>query len=166
MPVEPKQKGKKDVNNAYKQAIIDRMKAKANYVPPAAKPTDKAPKSANGSGTSISVVLVEERIKSIATKRMQDELYLAKAREELIEKRLVEKQAAYLLVSLRQRILALPNTYARRFLGLADAKQSAALLRELALGLLNEIRSLPEKVVDPNWLRTLEEEEAKDADTR
>jgi hypothetical protein len=137
------------LNRRYKEAILKRME------------------QGGDAGGSVNVQLVAARVKAVNTKRMQDELYLAKAREELIEKRLVEKQAAYLLVSLRQRILALPSTYARRFLGLDDAKQSAALLRELALGLLNEIKSLPEKVVDPNWLRTLEEEEAKDnADTR
>jgi hypothetical protein len=94
----------------------------------------------------------------VAAKRKMDELLLAKAREELIIKTLVEKQAAYLLVSLRQRILSLPSTYARRFVGLADAKQASSLLREMALAILNDIKDLPEQVTDPNWLDELIEE--------
>jgi hypothetical protein len=75
---------------------------------------------------------------------------------ELIEKSLVEQQAAYLLVALRQRILSVPHTYARRILGLADAAQASKVLKEMALSLLNEIKDLPAKVTDPNWLDTLE----------
>jgi hypothetical protein len=99
-----------------------------------------------------------ERVKSIRVRRMQGELILAKARDDVILKSIVEKQAAYLLVSLRQKILTLPQAYARRCLGLTDVKQASKLLREMSISVLNEIKDLPKKVVDPNWLNELDED--------
>jgi hypothetical protein len=57
-------------------------------------------------------------------------MQLAERRGELIEKRLVEQQAAYLLVALRQRILAVPHAYARRILGLSDVDREGQSLSE------------------------------------
>ena len=42
--------------------------------------------------------------------------------------------------------------WCRRLLGLNDAAQVQRILREMAFSLLNEIKDLPEKVTDPNWL--------------
>jgi hypothetical protein len=102
-----------------------------------------------------------ERVKQVATRRKADELLLAKARDDVIEKRLVEKQAAYLLVALRQKILTIPQAYSRRILGLTDVNQASRLLKEMALSVLNEIKDLPQKVVDPRWLEDLDKEEAE-----
>ena len=55
-----------------------------------------------------------------------------RARCDLVTKDLVQKQAAYLLVALRQRILSLPQTYARRLLGITDQKEMAAKLKEMS----------------------------------
>ena len=55
------------------------------------------------------------------TKNLTAEMQLAERRGELIEKRLVEQQAAYLLVALRQAILNVPQTWCRRLIGLNDA---------------------------------------------
>ena len=68
---------------------------------------------------------------------------------------MVEKQAAYLLVALRQKILNLPQTYARRMVGLKDAAQASKMLREMAISVLNEIKDLPSKVVDRDWLEKM-----------
>jgi hypothetical protein len=76
----------------------------------------------------------------------------------VIEKRLVEKQAAFLLVSLRQQILNLPQTYARRILNLTDVNEASRILREMSIAVLNDIKNLPQQVTDPNWLETLEKE--------
>ena len=83
---------------------------------------------------------------------------LAVLRGELVSKALVERQAAYLLVALRQRILSIPQTYSRRLLGINDVKEMNAKLREMSLSMLEELRHLPERVIDPNWLQTLENE--------
>jgi hypothetical protein len=54
------------------------------------------------------------RNRQMSTKALTAEMTLAQQRGELIEKKLVEKQAAFLLIAIRQRILNLPTTYARR----------------------------------------------------
>ena len=85
----------------------------------------------------------------------------AAARGELIAKDLLEKQAAFLLVALRQKILNLLTTYARRMVGLADASAAKKMLQEMAISLLNELKDLPSKVTNPHWLRELEADEGK-----
>jgi hypothetical protein len=77
----------------------------------------------------------------------------------LIEKSLVEAQAAYLVIAMRQKILTLPQ-HARKFLGLTDGAQASKILRELAISILNEIKDLPTNVTDPNWLESLEDDDA------
>ena len=90
-------------------------------------------------------------------KRSQRRWCWHKKRDELIEKKLVERQAAYLLISLRQRILNVPQTYCRKMVGLKDARQASEVLREMAISVLNEIKDLPSKVVDRDWLEKVEE---------
>jgi hypothetical protein len=90
--------------------------------------------------------LTDERAQAVRANRLRSEMLLAKARGELITKDLVEKQAAYLLVALRQRILSLPQTYSRRLLGITDQTAMQAALREMSLSLLNELKDLPLKV--------------------
>jgi hypothetical protein len=80
------------------------------------------------------------------TKNLANQMALARQRGELIEKRLVERQAAFLLVAMRQKILNLPQAYARRMVGLKDASQAKEMLREMAISVLNEIRDLPKQV--------------------
>jgi hypothetical protein len=60
---------------------------------------------------------------------MQSELILAKARGELIPKALVQQQAAFLLVALRQKIMQLPATYARRILNVSDVEKARKIRR-------------------------------------
>ena len=86
------------------------------------------------------------------TKALTAEMVLAERRGELIEKRLVERQAAYLLVALRQAILNIPQTWCRRLMGLNDAAQTSRILREMAISILGEIKDLPAKVTNPDWL--------------
>ena len=49
---------------------------------------------------------------------------LAKARGELIQKDLVTRQASFLLLSMRQKLLNFPAAYARRILNLAECQPS------------------------------------------
>jgi hypothetical protein len=87
---------------------------------------------------------------------MQSELLLAKARDEVIEKNLVTKQAAVLLIALRQQILNLPQSFTRRFVGLTDVNQASTILREMSIGVLESIKDLPSKITNPHWLEELE----------
>jgi hypothetical protein len=105
--------------------------------------------------------LAKERVANTRVLRMRNEMLLARARNELITKDLVEKQAAYLFIAMRQKILNLPQTYSRRLVGLNE-REISEVLKGAAHSILNEIKDLPSKVTDPHWLESLEE---KDADS-
>jgi hypothetical protein len=79
-------------------------------------------------------------------------MLLAKGRGELVLKSLVEKQASYLLAVMEHTIKDLPLSFTERILNLDDVVQAHKILKELSIALLNELRDLPQKVVDPNWL--------------
>ena len=93
------------------------------------------------------------------------EMAAAGRRGELIEKSLVERQATYLFIAMRQRILHLPQTYARRLVGLND-REISAVLEEAAHSILNELKDLAGTATNPHWLESLEEkaEERKTSD--
>jgi hypothetical protein len=103
---------------------------------------------------------LEVRNVQMRAKAFMAETNAAARRDELIEKRLVEQQAAYLLVAMRQKILNIPQAWARRMLGLIDAAQASRVLKELAISLLNYLKDLPAKVTDPHWLEKVEEKDA------
>jgi hypothetical protein len=86
---------------------------------------------------------------------------LALRRGELIETELAARQATYLLVALSQNILAIPQTHSRRLLGINDAKEMNAKLKEMSLSMLEELSHLPEQITDPNWLRTLKRDDSE-----
>jgi hypothetical protein len=54
----------------------------------------------------------------------------------------------------------LGSTHAHRFIGLTDMNQIKAILREIRLNVLQEVKDLPE-IVHPNWLEELEKVEGK-----
>jgi hypothetical protein len=102
------------------------------------------------------------RNRQMSTKTLTAEMILAQRRGELIEKSLVTKQAAFLLLSLRQRILAVPDRLARQLVGINDVKKAKAILKDAMLALLTELADLPNKVTNPRWL---DEVAAEDADS-
>jgi hypothetical protein len=96
----------------------------------------------------------------MSTKALTAEMHLAERRGELIEKKLVEHQAAYLLVAMRQAALNIPQAYARRILNIAEPRKAKEILKEAMISLLNTIKDLPNAVSDPNWLATLEKDDS------
>ena len=104
---------------------------------------------------------LEIRNAQMRTKNHTAEMVLAERRGELIEKKLVEHQAAYLLVAMRQAALNIPQAYARRILNIAEPRQAKEILREAMTGLLNTIKDLPNAVTDPDWLAKVEENGGK-----
>ena len=96
---------------------------------------------------TLSEEYLEIRNQQMRTKNLTAEMQLAERRGELIQKTLVEKQAAFLLVSLFQRILQIPHTYARQLLGITDAKVMSDKLREMSVAILNDIKNLPQQVL-------------------
>jgi hypothetical protein len=95
------------------------------------------------------------------TKNLTAQMELAIRKGQLIEKRLVERQAAFLLVAMKQKILNQGPTYARRLTGLHDIRAVRKILDQAAISVLNELKDLPSKVTDPNWLDEVEADESK-----
>ena len=106
------------------------------------------------------------RNRQMNTKALTAEMVLAERRGELIEKRLVERQAAYLLVALRQAILNIPQTWCRRLMGINDAAQVSRILRGMAISILGEIKDLPAKVTNPDWLDEIVEQNTPKAKSK
>jgi hypothetical protein len=75
---------------------------------------------------------LEIRNRQMRAKAFLAEISAAVRRNELIEKSLVERQAAYLLIAMRQKILNLPTTYARRLVGLNDIRAVSEILKGAA----------------------------------
>ena len=86
----------------------------------------------------------------------REAMAIAERRGELITKRLVQQQAAYLMITFRQRMMSLGTGWARRFVGLQDVHEAKKLLDEMARETLTELADLPQKVTDPNWLEAVE----------
>jgi predicted thioredoxin/glutaredoxin len=86
------------------------------------------------------------------------QMKLAQERGQLISKRLVEAQSAWLLIAMRQKILGMPQTYARRLVGLKDVSEVQKVLKGAAISILNEIKDLASAVTAPNWLASLEKD--------
>ena len=86
-------------------------------------------------------------------------MLLAERRGQLIEKRLVERQAAFFLLSLRQRVLAVPDRLARQLVNIDEANKVRGILKETMLALLTELADLPSKVTNPRWLDEVAAEE-------
>ena len=99
------------------------------------------------------------RNRQMSHKAAEAELNLAIRRRDSISKELVTRQAAYLMVSLRQRLLNLP-VHAHKLVGL-DADGMRKALREIAISTLNEIKDLPSAVSNPNWFKELEKDEGE-----
>jgi hypothetical protein len=85
---------------------------------------------------------------------------LAVRRGQLIDKDLAHKQAQYLLINMRQKMLTAPDACGK-VLNLSDPYQAKAILKEMMVATLHEIRNLPQAVSDQNWLETLEADEGK-----
>ena len=71
---------------------------------------------------------------------------------------MVLRQTEFLIVALRQRLLAIPQTYSRRLLGISEFEVMSKLLKEMAISTLKEIENLP-RVVEEGWVDRGETEE-------
>jgi hypothetical protein len=98
------------------------------------------------------VSLRREQTAHEKTKRMRLEMQLAVERGELIRKDLVEKQAGFLLVAMRQRAMSAPSAWSRRLLGINDARVMTERLRDMMASVLEDLSNLPEKVTKPDWV--------------
>ena len=84
---------------------------------------------------------------------------LAKARDEVILKPLVEAQATFVAVTLRQMILAFLSR--RQEDGRTSRREAAKrILDKIAHDLCKELVSFPAKIVDPDWLEKTSREKS------
>ena len=63
---------------------------------------------------------VEEKKRQVVARRMETEIRNLRSKRELIPKTLVQKQAAFLVLSLRARLLAIPAQHADELLGISN----------------------------------------------
>ena len=88
-------------------------------------------------------------------------MLLAKSRNELIEKKLVTLQAAYLLTAFRARLLAEPSSLARRLVDggfVAEERRSEVqeMIKHDLYGMLRDLANLPSQIADPNWVQKID----------
>jgi hypothetical protein len=95
-------------------------------------------------------------------------MLLAKSRNQLIEKKLVMLQAAYLLTGMRQRVLSFPHALPRRLVG-KNEHEIGQILREECHALLRDLATWPERMTDPDWIEKIDPDlrgQVGDADDR
>ena len=98
-----------------------------------------------------------KRNEALRLRNLRETMLIAKSRHELIPKELVEKQAAFLVVALRQSIMQIPQTHARRILNLTDYSKAKETLSGMMIGLLGDLQDIPAKMIDPAFLKKLVE---------
>ena len=96
--------------------------------------------------------LRREKTNHERVRRLEREMEIAVRRGELIEKAVVERQAGFLLVAMRQRAMSAPSAWSRRLLGINDARVMTERLRDMMASVLEDLSNLPERVTNPNWV--------------
>jgi hypothetical protein len=103
---------------------------------------------------------VEAKKLQVVARRRETEIRNAQRKRELIPRTLVVRQASFLVISLRQRLLALSAQHARELLNISDEREIARCLDAIVRNALSEIAELPLKVSDERWMQRLDELEA------
>ena len=119
------------------------------------------PKGKTGEITRQRVSELSEAYLEVRNAKLRSQAFLveAQAKEkagELISRQLVQRQAQYIFVCLRQAVLNFPTRYARHVLGITDEHQAKAVLTKAAHEFLTELANFSEKAIDSNWLQSLE----------
>lgn len=102
----------------------------------------------------------EARAENEKLRVRERELRIARAKKELIPREHCIRQATFLVIALRQRLLAIPAQHARELLNIADEREMARRLDAIVRDALSEIAELPLKVSDERWMQRLDELEA------
>jgi hypothetical protein len=100
------------------------------------------------------------RIAAELARQKVHEAKFAQVKRELIPRELVQRQAAFLVLSLRARLLALPGQHARELLGITDEREMTHRLDSIMRGTLDTLADMPEKVTDPDWMEKVAEGES------
>lgn len=108
----------------------------------------------------------EQRNETLKLKNSRERMLQARARGELVEKRLVELQAGFLLVAMRRAALALPQALCDRLATVSAPLEVKAILDEAMRGLLTELQDLPNRIDAAEWERFLAEQDTTDKTPR
>jgi hypothetical protein len=79
----------------------------------------------------------------------------AERRGELISRKLVKLQAAFLLSGLRQRVMSFAYALPQRLVGKTQ-HEIAQILREECNAMLRDLAAWPEKMTDPKWMEKID----------
>jgi hypothetical protein len=96
-----------------------------------------------------------QRNQALQLKNHRETMLLAKARGELIEKRLVQLQASFLLTAHRRAAMALQQAYCDRLAAAGDPLEVKTILDEAMRGLLTEVADLPNRIDAAAWEKFL-----------
>ena len=103
-----------------------------------------------------------QRNLALQLKNHREQMLLAERRGQLIEKKLVQTQAAFLLVGMRQRALTLPQAYCDRLAASGDPLEVKSVLDQAMRELLSEMQELPTRIDAAEWDRFLAEQTTDD----
>jgi hypothetical protein len=106
---------------------------------------------------------VEEKKLQVIARRRETEIRNAQRKRELIPRELVVRQAAFLVIATRQRLLAIAAQHARDLLNIADERELQRRLDAIVRSALDEIAQMPLRVTDPHWLEKLDEVDEHEA---
>jgi hypothetical protein len=96
----------------------------------------------------------QQRAENERLRVIERETKLAKARGELIERAVCIRQASYVMTSIRQRLLLVPDIAARK-IKTDDRHQARMMIDREIRAALEELANFPEKVTDlGRWERT------------
>jgi hypothetical protein len=101
---------------------------------------------------------VEEKKLQVIARRRETEIRNALRKRELIPRALVLKQAAFLVISLRQRLLEIAAQHARDMMNVSDERELQRRLDAIVRSSLDEIAQTPLRVSDERWLEKVDDE--------
>ena len=92
---------------------------------------------------------------------MEREMRIAKAKQELIPRQHCIRQATFLVISLRQRLISLSSDLSRKIAESCNGDQRviADLIDADVRDALSEIAQMPLRVTDEDWMQKLDEHE-------
>jgi len=101
------------------------------------------------------------RNEALALRNFREQMLLAKSRGELIEKKMVMMQAAFLLSVFRQRVTAEPAKLARRLVneGFVEEQRRTEvqeMVKHDLYAMLKDLANLPSQIADPNWIEKID----------
>ena len=103
----------------------------------------------------------EWRRKRISAEHARQNLHEAKLlamKGELISKQHVTKQAAFLLLSLRQHLLSIATQHASELLNIGDEREMARRLNAIIRAKLDIVADMPGRVTDEKWVDRLDDD--------